>query len=162
MVLSHETGREVDTCGQEREVSTSLCTCVLLCGVQFSEKKTDPCFPRIKRTSDLMKQSHGVKLRSQVIWLIASTQKLHFRSFGVLLTNLCLLFQIPPRLIDVHPDQSSGLGPHRHAQWAASNQDLPRETLLPERGHARKDTPLQPTLGTARWESNTHSNTHTQ
>lgn len=61
-----------------------------------------------------------------------------------------MMFQIPPGLIDGRPDQSSGLGPHRHAQWPASNQDLPRETLLRECRHAGKDTPLQPTLGTTR------------
>lgn len=60
------------------------------------------------------------------------------------------MFQIPPRIIDSHPDQSSGLGAHRYAQWAASNQDLPRETLLKERRHAGKDAPLQPALGTVR------------
>ena len=67
-----------------------------------------------------------------------------------LLTNSPLLFQIPPRVIDRHPDQSPGLGAHRHAQWAAPNQDLPRETLLQERRHAGKDAPLQPALGAAR------------
>ena len=67
-----------------------------------------------------------------------------------LLTVMSLIFQIPPRVIDSRSDQSSGLGPHCHAQWAAPNQDLPRETLLPERQHAGEDAPLQPTLGTAR------------
>lgn len=63
----------------------------------------------------------------------------------------CPFFQIPSCVVDSHPDQSPGLGAHRHAQWAASNQDFPRETLLQERRHAGQDAPLQPALGTARW-----------
>lgn len=59
-------------------------------------------------------------------------------------------FQIPSCTTHSRSDQSPGLGAHRHAQWAASDQDLPGETLLAERGHAGKDAPLQPTVGTAR------------
>lgn len=58
--------------------------------------------------------------------------------------------QIPSCTTDSRSDQSPGLGAHRHAQWAASDQDFPGETLFTERGHAGKDTPLQPSVGTVR------------
>lgn len=59
-------------------------------------------------------------------------------------------FQIPSRTTYSRSDQSPGLGAYCHAQRATSDQDLPGETLLAERGHAGKDAPLQPTVGTVR------------
>lgn len=64
-------------------------------------------------------------------------------------------FQIPSCTTYSRSDQSPGLGAHCHAQRAASDQDLPGETLLTERGHAGKNTPLQPSVGTVRWGSYT-------
>lgn len=37
------------------------------------------------------------------------------------LNSLLSEFQIPTRLTDSRPDQSSGLGAYSHAQWAASH-----------------------------------------
>lgn len=59
-------------------------------------------------------------------------------------------FQIPSCTTYSRSDQSPGVGAHCHAQRAASDQDLPGETLLTERGHAGKNTPLQPSVGTVR------------
>lgn len=67
------------------------------------------------------------------------------------------MFQVPPCIADRHPDQSSGLGAHRHAKRATPNQDLSRETLVTERRHAGKDAPLQPALGTAGWDGETET-----
>lgn len=76
-MLSHETGREVDTCGQDWEVNqaNSVCVCVChlcvylftsvyvffanngcVCGVIFSKKMTEQSFPYSERTSDLTKK----------------------------------------------------------------------------------------------------------
>lgn len=74
-------------------------------------------------------------------------ETLRFADF--LLTDTYVTLQIPPCVIDGYPDQSSGLGAHRHAERAAPDQDLSGETLLAERRHAGEDAPLQPAVGAA-------------
>ena len=169
-VLSHETGREVDTCGQDWEVNhlyLFVCVClsasisIFVCGKQWM------CvFRPARKGLTKLTSPNKVRRETEKSFLIGFTQLGCLDSPRLFAHQpISDWFQIPPCVIDSHPDQSSGLGAHRHAQWAASNQDLPRETLLQERRHAGQDAPLQPALGTTRWGSwktNTHKHTESQ